>query len=178
MTPDTVAALQAQLNAHAARLGYAPLVVDGRYGPKTDALYRAYLDALDPSTPSLAPPPERPWYASKLFLGGLAALAVSAFGLERVGLSSDLLGQGLDLVVNAALGLLALWGAWRGQAPLDRGAVLPGVRLPPRAYPTAPPPLGPPPGGVDLQPGADRLPVRPHRPPAPDADPRGVFRDY
>lgn len=157
MTRDQVLSLQTELNAQ----GYGPLVPDGQYGPATAAAYRAYLDHLDPSTPSLIPPPERPWWAKPALLGGAASVLVALAGLAGWTLDADTLAETLSALASLVAGLMALYAGVRGEAPLDRAQVAPGMRL----YRLDPP-------------NADRLPVPADSQPAPNVtDPRGAFHD-
>lgn len=129
MTPtdiSAISAMQQRLNEQ----GYGPLLVDGRYGPETRAAYQRYLDETDPTMPTLIPVAARPWYVQPTVLAGLAALVVSGFGLERYGLSADMLRQGLDIIATAVLGLVAIWSGVKGTPPVDRGAVFPGIVRP------------------------------------------------
>lgn len=135
-------------------LGVTP---DGIYGPITQAAHRAYLDRINdtPSVPNITPPPAKPWWASRTVLGLLASLLATiarrwGWEVDHESLTSVLL-QGVEVAGLA----LAAWGTVRRSAPIDPTLV---ARLP---------------GGR-----AVRLPVRTHGPGDPDADPRGVFRDF
>lgn len=159
---DQVLALQTELNAQ----GYGPLAADGQYGPATAAAYRAYLDHLDPATPSLIPPPERPWWAKPALLSGAASLLVALAGFAGWTLDVNQLAEMLSALATLVAGALALYAGARGEAPLDRTQWAPGLRRPR---------LGPSPERV---PGPECLPVPTDGAPAADApDPRGAFHD-
>lgn len=162
---DQVLALQTELNAQ----GYGPLAADGQYGPATAAAYRAYLDHLDPATPSLIPPPERPWWAKPALLSGAASLLVALAGFAGWTLDVNQLAEMLSALATLVAGALALYAGARGEAPLDRTQWAPGLR---RTR------LGPSPERV---PGPECLPVptdgAPASGPASGDDPRGAFHD-
>jgi peptidoglycan hydrolase-like protein with peptidoglycan-binding domain len=160
MTRAQVLALQTELNAQ----GFGPLTPDGQYGPDTAAAYRAYLDALDPRTPSLIPPAERPWWAKPALIGGATSVLVALAGLTGWHLDASLLGEILSALATLVAGALALYAGARGEAPLDTRQLAPGVRrvAPGRVAGAGAVPAGP-----------ERLPVSPERP----ADPRGLFSD-
>ncbi len=150
MTRAEVLALQAELTAQ----GFGPLTPDGQYGPATAAAYRAYLDALDPRTPSLIPPPERPWWAKPALLGGAASVLVALAGLAGWSLDAQVLSEVLSALASLVAGVLALYAGARGEAPLDKSQLAPGLRH------------------YRLGPDPERLPLSPER---PAADPRGLF---
>ncbi len=163
---DQVLALQIELNAQ----GYGPLTADGQYGPATAAAYRAYLDHLDPATPSLIPPPERPWWAKPALLSGAASVLVALAGFAGWTLDVNQLAEMLSALATLVAGALALYAGARGEAPLDRSQWAPGVR---RVR------LGPNP---ESEPGHECLPVptdgpAPAGPATPSDDPRGAFHD-
>ncbi|MBP8285129.1 MAG: peptidoglycan-binding protein, partial [Chromatiaceae bacterium] len=124
MTRAEVLALQAELTAQ----GFGPLTPDGQYGPATAAAYRAYLDALDPRTPSLIPPPERPWWAKPALLGGAASVLVALAGLAGWSLDAQVLSEVLSALASLVAGVLALYAGARGEAPLDKSQLAPGLR--------------------------------------------------
>ena len=146
MTRDDVRALQRNLN----ELGYGPLVMDGIYGPATDAAFRK--QSRENITPEVIyPPVAKPWWQSRAVLGLLASVLAMIAG--RLGWSIDD-GQITEVLLRAVeLGglVLAAWGTVRRSAPIDPTLV---ARV----------------GDRDL-----RLPMRTHG--AADSDPRGDFRD-
>ncbi len=146
MTRAEIRYLQEQLNA----AGYGPLVVDGIYGPKTDAAFRK--QSQENITPEVIyPPVAKPWWTSRAVLGLLASVLAMIAG--RLGWSIDD-GQITEMLLRAVeLGGLAIaaWGTVRRSAPIDPTLV---ARV----------------GTRDV-----RLPVRSHG--TPDDDPRGAFRD-
>lgn len=152
MTRAEVLALQVELNAQ----GFGPLTPDGQYGPATAAAYRAYLDALDPRTPSIIPPAERPWWAKPAILSGAASVLAALAGLAGWRLDAGVLSEVLSALTLLVPGALALYAGAKGEAPLDTRQLAPGLRRPR-------------PG-----PEPERLPLPPER---PAADPRGHFSD-
>ena len=148
MTRAEIRHLQINLND----LGYGPLVVDGIYGPATDAAFRRQTQ--ENITPEVIyPPVAKPWWQSRAVLGLLASVLAMLAG--RFGWSIDD-GQITEMLLRAVeLGglVLAAWGTVRRSAPIDPTLV---ARV----------------GARDL-----RLPVRTHGAAGPADDPRGVFRD-
>lgn len=130
--------------------------VDGIYGPITQAAHRAHLDAADTTpVPTLTPAPAKPWWASRTVLGLLATVLAGLANRAGWEISNDQITPILLHAVELGGLALAAWGTVRRSAPIDPTLV---ARLP---------------GGR-----AVRLPVRTHGPGDPDADPRGVFRDF
>jgi hypothetical protein len=123
MTRAEVIALQESLN----RMG-ANLVVDGRYGPATRDAYAEYLD-LDALVPTHVPPAPKPWWTSKTAIAILSTILVSGASLAGITLDGTQLTETLLAATTLITSLLALWANARRDAPLDRGALLPGVRI-------------------------------------------------
>ena len=129
MNRSEIIALQESLN----RQGFT-LVVDGRYGQKTREAYAEYLDR-DNAVPSDVPPAPKPWWTSKTAIAILSTILVSGASLAGITLDGAQLTEALGAATTLVISLMALWANARRDAPLDRGLVLPGVRLPPRAHP-------------------------------------------
>lgn len=113
-----------------------PLTADGRYGPATAEAYRRYLNGLGPNDPPAAavdslpaPPPVKPWWASKAVLGSLTTILVAVASLFGLALPQDQVGLILSSLAGLVSGGLALYGSITRKAPIDPLLVLPGVRL-------------------------------------------------
>lgn len=128
MDKSQIVELQQRLN----QSGFAFSVIgetlreDGVYGVLTDRVYRAYLD-LDHKVPTIAPTPVAPWWTNKALLGGLATVLATVLGVFGYGVDSAQLGEVLLALATAVSGGMAIVGAFKAK-PVDRGAVLPGVR--------------------------------------------------
>jgi hypothetical protein len=123
MTKAEIIALQESLNRQGAHLK-----VDGRYGPATRAAYAAYLDR-DSTVPTIVPPAPKPWWASKTAIAILSTLLVSGASLAGITLDGAQLTETLLAATTLITSLLALWANAHRDAPIDRGALLPGVRI-------------------------------------------------
>jgi peptidoglycan hydrolase-like protein with peptidoglycan-binding domain len=123
MTRAEIKALQQSLNQQ----GF-DLVVDGRYGQKTRDAYAAYLDR-DPEVPTQVPPAPIPWWTSKTAIAILSTIVVSLASLAGVTIDGTQLTETLLAATTLITSVLALWANARRAAPIDRGALLPGVRL-------------------------------------------------
>lgn len=127
MTKSEVTALQREIND---TCGFN-LVVDGRYGPKTADAYQFYINQLTPrriATP--VPPAPKPWWTSRAILGLIASgLALLAARWDWQ-INEESLTQLLFEVAQFAGLVMAFIGTVRRRAPIDAGAVLPGMRLP------------------------------------------------
>ena len=123
MTKAEVIALQESLN----RMG-ANLVVDGRYGPATRDVYAAYLDR-DTQVPTQVPPAPKPWWTSKTAIAILSMILVSLASLAGITLDGAQLTETIVATTTLITSLLALWANARRDAPLARGALLPGLRI-------------------------------------------------
>lgn len=110
-----------QLQQRLVELGYNPGPVDGWYGEKTKAAYRAYQDSQGPEVPKLTPAPQIPWYLHRSVLGVLATIIASVAGLFGVVVDSgpltDVLTQTGTLVfaVMALIGTIYQKGEIRGR---------------------------------------------------------------
>jgi peptidoglycan hydrolase-like protein with peptidoglycan-binding domain len=129
MTRAEIIALQESLNQQ----GFA-LVVDGRYGQKTRDAYAEYLDR-DNAVPTQVPPAPKPWWTSKTAIAILSTILVSGASLAGITLDGAQLTEALGAATTLVISLMALWANARRDAPLDRGLVLPGLRIPSRADP-------------------------------------------
>ena len=129
MTRAEVIALQESLN----RMG-ATLVVDGRYGQKTRDAYAEYLD-LDALVPTHVPPAPKPWWTSKTAVAILSTILISLASLAGITIDGAQLTESILAATTLITSILALWANARRDAPLDRGLVAPGLRLPARANP-------------------------------------------
>lgn len=127
MTKQEVAALQREIND---TCGFK-LVVDGIYGPKTAEAYQYYINQFTPrriTTP--VPLAQKPWWTSRAIMGLIASgLALLAARWDWQ-INEDSLTQLLLEVAQFAGLVMAFIGTVRRRAPIDAGAVLPGVRLP------------------------------------------------
>jgi peptidoglycan hydrolase-like protein with peptidoglycan-binding domain len=122
MKRSEVQALQRDLNAS----GHGPLVVDGRYGPRTAEAYRRLLtesDALGRGNPAPAPVADRPWWTHPAVIAGASALLSSALGID-----SDPISQTLQAVIGLVAGAVAVYAAFTQRSAVDRGLLLPGYR--------------------------------------------------
>lgn len=140
MTKAEVVALQQSLN----RQGFN-LVVDGRYGKKTQDAYAAYLDR-DPAVPTVVPPAPKPWYLSRSMIGLLATLLASLAKNSGYLVDAGELTNVILQVVEVGGLVLAFLGSLRRAAPIDGTVVAFGLRLPPRAskvQPERPPDISP-----------------------------------
>ncbi|MBP9602635.1 MAG: hypothetical protein KBE53_00945 [Chromatiaceae bacterium] len=129
MNRAEIIALQESLNQQGFNL-----VVDGRYGQKTRDAYAAYLD-WDTEVPTVVPPAPKPWYLSRSIIGLLATIAAGLLGRSGYLVDAGELTNVLLHIVEAGGLVLAFVGTVRRRAPIDNGAVAPGLRLPARAHP-------------------------------------------
>ena len=123
MTKAEIIDLQQSLN----RQGF-DLVVDGRYGKKTHDAYISYLDR-DPEVPTQVPLTPIPWWTSKTTLAILSTILVAIASLAGVELDGTQLSETLFAATTLVTGILALWANAKRKAPIDGGAILPGVRI-------------------------------------------------
>lgn len=123
MNRAEIIAIQESLNRQGANL-----VVDGRYGQKTRDAYADYLDR-DPEVPTQVPPAPIPWWTSKTAIAILSTIVVSLASLAGVTIDGTQLTETLIAATTLITSVLALWANARRAAPIDRGALLPGVRL-------------------------------------------------
>lgn len=123
MTKSEIIALQTSLRDQ----GF-PVVVDGIYGPQTEAAYAKYLDK-DTNVPTVVPPAVKPWWTSKTAIFALGTVLVSLAGLWGIHLDAQTLTETLTALATLVSGLLTLWANSRRKGALDTGLVLPGVRL-------------------------------------------------
>lgn len=124
---NKVAELQARLN----ELGYGPLTVDGQYGKNTEAAYKAYLDAIDSTTPTFQPPAETKWWQSKAFIGAGATILVSVIGIFGFELDSELLTQNIIAIITLSTGVMSLVGTIKKKGAIDTVNINPLKRMRP-----------------------------------------------
>ena len=97
MTKQEIVQLQIKLN----KLGYGPIQVDGQYGKNTEAAYRKYLDELDPSVPTVIPPPEQKWWRSRrALIGALATIIVGIIGMVGYQLDNQFV---TEMIISAII---------------------------------------------------------------------------
>lgn len=124
LTRDDVRRIQ----EHLTLLGFADLVLDGVWGPKTAAAYDAYLSTSTASA-VVTPPASKPWWTSRALLGALATIIASVLGVAGYAVESAQITDVLVSLATLVAGVLALVGTLRRRAPIDPDLVLPGVRV-------------------------------------------------
>lgn len=121
MTKQEIIKLQIKLN----EAGYGPLVVDGKYGTKTEEVYRKYLDELDPKVPTVIPPPKKPWWTSKAVLGSLATIIASILGVVGYSIDASMISEILVASVTAITGILSLIGTINRKGEIEKESFVP-----------------------------------------------------
>jgi len=122
---NTVLELQKRLN----KLGYGPLKEDNQYGKNTADAYKAYLDDIDPDTPTIYPTAESKWWMSKPFIGALATILVSIIGIFGYTLDSELLTQIIFSLLTLSTGVYAAVNTIKNKSAIDTTNVNPFKRV-------------------------------------------------
>lgn len=115
MTKQEIVQLQIKLN----KLGYGPIQVDGQYGKNTEAAYRKYLDELDPSVPTVIPPPEEKWWMSRALIGALATIIVGIIGMFGYQLDNQFVTEMIISAITVITGIITVIGTIKRKAPID-----------------------------------------------------------
>ena len=123
MTKSEIIALQTSLRDQ----GF-PVVIDGIYGPKTEAAYAKYLDR-DTNVPTVIPAANRPLWKRKTAIFAVTTVLVSLAGLWDIQIDSQTLTETLTALATLVSGGLTLWANGRSRTAVFRGVDTPGLRL-------------------------------------------------
>jgi hypothetical protein len=135
MTRSDIIRIQRTIND----AGLGPVVVDGIYGPRTEAAYAEllrYSEIGGYGNDAPVPPAAKPWWTSRAQVGWLLAVGLNL--LSRwlgVELDADAWIPPILEVLSGISALVGLYGNAKRDAPIDPTLVAPGLRLPARGMP-------------------------------------------